>query len=753
MADGGGFLQGLHDWLLGTDATTTPGTTTSGTDADTGLATDSDATTTPPSYTPATQGVLSQLGHYLVSPEGRLAIGTTLRAGTGDPTAFQDQARIQQGWAAQAENARKQVAQTALNQRYQAAIAADPTGGQQFRQMMLAGVGQNGTPVKDISDIIAAAQTPAEKTAMIGDTMIGFGADNKSPHIIATAAPKPVKIGQNETILTPPGANGPTLYGPNGQPLPGAAPAAQAAPPAGVTPPAAAANIDPAVKARFAQMIVREAGGEGPAGMLDVGNVALNQVKQGFHGYASLASALNPHEFTGLQNTAPLTPQEQAMVGPLVDQLLSGQAPDRTNGATQYLNPVLQAQNGAAMPDWTKGRVGQRLGNHVFYGGGQQAAAAAGAGTPASATAPGQTAQQAQLTAAIPPVRVASAADAAKLPPNRQFITPDGRTMWSKGSTITGQTAAPPAAAAGAATPAAATTGAQPGIPTLVTPAIAAAEGIDPKYIGWTITKGQGKDKATGAGVADAALPEWKGLTGQALLDKMAPSEANQVQALAEGRLAYPTGRAADLPVWRQRMAGLALYDPSFDFADPQSRVRTRLAFTGTGKGAQQLTAANNLMDHLSRLDASSQALGNVQGFPMAQQVNQGMQALANNTQTQGRYARFGSDQQAVAEELTKFLRGGTGAVADVKGWMSKFGETAGYDSNHAAVKEIVGLMSDQLANIAKQYQSGMGRSAQGLSMMSPENIAKFKALGGKMPAILDTTLPQSTGLQMAGAQ
>lgn len=54
-----------------------------------------------PAAQPEQPGLFHQLMNYVTSPEGRIGIGTALRSWGGDDGAFQDQARIQQQFAAQ----------------------------------------------------------------------------------------------------------------------------------------------------------------------------------------------------------------------------------------------------------------------------------------------------------------------------------------------------------------------------------------------------------------------------------------------------------------------------------------------------------------------------------------------------------------------------------------------------------------------------------------------------------------------------
>lgn len=121
------------------------------------------------------------------------------------------------------------------------------------------------------------------------------------------------------------------------------------------------------------RMLAGEAIGEGPQGMAAAGHVALTRLKKGWNGARSISDVIyQPHQFTAMSrpDVQALTPDSptyqqarQVALG-----VLSGQLPDPTGGAVNYLNPELQAHNGAALPAWAQG-PGQRIGRHVFFGG------------------------------------------------------------------------------------------------------------------------------------------------------------------------------------------------------------------------------------------------------------------------------------------------------------------------------------------------------------------------------------------------
>jgi hypothetical protein len=199
-------------------------------------------------------------------------------------------------------------------------------------------------------------------------------------------------------------------------------------------------------------MMVTEAGGEGPQGMAAAGHVALNRLRSGYGGAKSLTDVIFArHQFEGMNHAAEVRPEDYQRGQQIADALLSGQAPDITNGATNFLNPELQTQLGRQTPAWAQGQ-GQRIGNHVFFGGQP--------GTPAPQ-------QMAQNTASPPPT-----------PPN-QNGSPDQGAMPDLSQAGAGAQPFPPPAPEGSppvvgAPPAAVPQAAVGGMP---------ASGIEPEQL------------------------------------------------------------------------------------------------------------------------------------------------------------------------------------------------------------------------------------------------------------------------------
>lgn len=130
-----------------------------------------------------------------------------------------------------------------------------------------------------------------------------------------------------------------------------------------------AARYTPQDRDALAKMLVVEAVGEGPEGMAAAGHVALNRLRTGYGGAKSLVDVVNaPNQFEGMNRVSQIKPDQYQRALQVADAVLSGQMPDPTGGAVNFLNPELQTQLGRRIPAWAQGQ-GRRIGRHVFFGG------------------------------------------------------------------------------------------------------------------------------------------------------------------------------------------------------------------------------------------------------------------------------------------------------------------------------------------------------------------------------------------------
>lgn len=133
--------------------------------------------------------------------------------------------------------------------------------------------------------------------------------------------------------------------------------------------------------------IIGEAQGEPPVGQQAVASVILNRLKEGTYGDDVSSVVLAPNQFEAWTNPrklfsyAPDSPEYQT-ASQALDEAEAGSDP--TGGADHFLNPELQTQLGRQQPGWATPGGGQRIGNHVFYGGNPNMASTTQANDPAT---------------------------------------------------------------------------------------------------------------------------------------------------------------------------------------------------------------------------------------------------------------------------------------------------------------------------------------------------------------------------------
>jgi hypothetical protein len=218
-------------------------------------------------------------------------------------------------------------------------------------------------------------------------------------------------------------------------------------------------------------------------------------------------------------------------------------------------------------------------------------------------------------------------------------------------------------------------------------------------YIGPVATPGTGGDPT---------------LTGDAYLATVPAYERAKIKAIAEGRVAAPRpgtkfGEAV--------LTKVAQYDPTFDAANSQSRLKTRTDFT-SGKSAQAVNALNTAMGHLLHLDTQAKDLGNFSTLPgILNPVYNAGRRVAGDT----KLPAFQQTKQAASSEMRKVFAGSAGGnLTELKEWQESLDSSQSYEQLHAAIKNGVELMGSRLNALQDQYQTGMGRSDQPMQLIKP---------------------------------
>lgn len=234
----------------------------------------------------------------------------------------------------------------------------------------------------------------------------------------------------------------------------------------------------------------------------------------------------------------------------------------------------------------------------------------------------------------------------------------------------------------------------------------------------------------TNAAAEHADQTKWAPLTGDEFLKTLAPADAAQVRALADGRMQFPGSFALRSPYWTTRLEQVSQYDPSFDAVNYGARAKTRGDFTA-GKAAQNIRSLNTAIGHLGRLNDLIEGTAGHSGFPGATLVNAGVNAIEKSMGDPG-VTNYEQAASALGSELTTTFRGGMGAEQDVTRWISQLDPNLSTEQKKEAVKNIADLLRSRVEALTDQYRVGMGRSSDLPPGLNPKALALFQKLSGQ---------------------
>lgn len=241
-------------------------------------------------------------------------------------------------------------------------------------------------------------------------------------------------------------------------------------------------------------------------------------------------------------------------------------------------------------------------------------------------------------------------------------------------------------------------------------------------------------DKSAGHGGMGAATPAGaqaaqSAATGDAYLQTLPKQMADQVKALAEGRMSFPGGFALKSPYWQQMVQMVSQYDPTFDAVNYNARAAVRKAFT-SGNEAKSLNAANTVMGHMDEFEKAATALNNTD-FPW---VNKAYNTVVGgmSPDLKARLNRFNITKQAVVSELERAYRGTGGSQADIESWKQSLNDADSPEAIRASIQQGVKLLGSKIEALGEQYSKGMGTTKAGLELLTPKAKATYERLSGE---------------------
>jgi hypothetical protein len=252
--------------------------------------------------------------------------------------------------------------------------------------------------------------------------------------------------------------------------------------------------------------------------------------------------------------------------------------------------------------------------------------------------------------------------------------------------------------------------------------------------------------KAAEAGVGARAIdPKLDRLTGASYISQLPAETQAQVQALADGRMAFPSGSALRSPYWQEMLQHVAHFDPQFDAVNYNARAATRRDFVA-GKSAQNIRALNTAIGHLGQL--SSQAAGTASHSFTPYNAVSNFTAETFGSAGPGVYSQTAG---ALASELTQVFRGAGGAEADIKRELEHLTPNASMEQKQAAVRNVAGLLKSRLDALGDQYSQGIGTTAKPLQLLNPHARDAYAVLSKLGVSDDDGSSPGSGSLPGGG--
>lgn len=215
-------------------------------------------------------------------------------------------------------------------------------------------------------------------------------------------------------------------------------------------------------------------------------------------------------------------------------------------------------------------------------------------------------------------------------------------------------------------------------------------------------------------------------LSGDDLLGSLPKPTADQIKALAEGRMQFPSGMALKTPYWQQMLSNVAQYDPQFDAINYNARAKTR-ADAVSGVLAKTNNALNTGIGHLTQLSDAVGGLNNTS----SQTVNAVKNAISKEFGGTG-VTDYKSVVDRVAPEITKIWRGTGGSEKDIERDIETLSSSNTPEQLHSAINNIAELMKSKLDANASQYQQGMGTAAKNTQFITPQAAKQLETLAAR---------------------
>jgi len=229
------------------------------------------------------------------------------------------------------------------------------------------------------------------------------------------------------------------------------------------------------------------------------------------------------------------------------------------------------------------------------------------------------------------------------------------------------------------------------------------------------------------------------GLMGKEFLASLDKPTADQVRALADGRMAFPTGKALQSAYWQKMLSAVSQYDPSFDAVNYGARAKARNDLTA-GKTGENIKAINTAIAHIGQLDDQMTALDNTTSPAFNAAMNWKATHLWG-AERQEKLAAVSATAEGVAGEMAKVFRSTGMSVHEIDAWRQKFAESITPAQQRGTMQAAMHMLQGRMEAIQDQYRTGMGTTSEPLKILTPEaekvftKLKDMKDLPKKQPA------------------
>lgn len=217
------------------------------------------------------------------------------------------------------------------------------------------------------------------------------------------------------------------------------------------------------------------------------------------------------------------------------------------------------------------------------------------------------------------------------------------------------------------------------------------------------------------------------GLYGPDYLKTLPAPDQNMVRALAEGRLAFPSGFALKTPFWQEKLTQVAQYDPNFDATNYNARAKGRSAAISGKLGASN-NALNTAIGHLGQLSDQISGTASHNFTPFNAVENAVTQTFGDPGVT-----NFKDTAAKLADELEAVYRNGGGAEQGVTRQLRSLDPNMSLAQKQGIVNNAMDLLASKMAANLSQYNFGTGGKPT-WDMLDPHTL---QVLHDKAPDLL----------------